>query len=73
MKVKLRDAIRDAVFMALGCWMLIHETIGTSPRWLLIAAAFGLLGLPFTIRWDDKSIETRERRLGTQRRRGRSD
>jgi hypothetical protein len=42
--------LRDAILVAIGCFMLIHETlIAPEPRQLIVAAGFGLLGVPVVL------------------------
>ena len=49
--------LRDVILVTLGCFLLIHETLSEEPREIIIAAAFGLLGVPLLAR-----LENRENR-----------
>ena len=43
--------LRDVILVALGCFLLVHETVfAAEPRELIVAAAFGLLGVPVLAR-----------------------
>jgi len=50
--------LRDAILVALGCFLLIHETVlASEPRELIVAAAFGLLGIPPLARLEERRRE----------------
>ena len=50
--------LRDAILVALGCFLLIHETVIVSePRELIVAAASGLLGIPPLARLEERRRE----------------
>jgi len=42
--------LRDVILVVLGCFLLVHETLSDEPRELIVAAAFGLLGVPVLAR-----------------------
>ena len=43
--------LRDVILVVLGCFLLVHETVfAAEPRELIVAAAFGLLGVPVLAR-----------------------
>lgn len=42
--------LRDVAMVALGTFMLIHETLAPEPQPLILGAALTLLGLPGAIR-----------------------
>ncbi len=46
--------VRDSVLVAVGVWMIVHETISASPNPIIIGAAFGLFGLPLPLRLDER-------------------
>ena len=45
--------LRDIVFVGLGTWMLIHETLSDNPQPLILGAALVLLQLPPVLRATD--------------------
>jgi len=50
--------LRDVILVALGCFMLIHETlIAPEPRQLIVGVAFGLLGVPVLARLERRREE----------------
>ena len=47
--------VRDTALILLGAFILLHETLGSSPPdALLVGAALGLFGLPLPLRLDAK-------------------
>lgn len=42
--------IRDILLTTVGVWMLVWQTLSSSPQPLILGAALALLGLPAAIR-----------------------
>lgn len=51
---------RDTVLVGLGMFMLLHETLSSSPNPIIIGAAFGLFGLPVPLRIDERRKREKE-------------
>ena len=49
--------LRDVILVALGCFLLLHETLSDEPRELIVGAAFGLLGIPPLARLEERRHE----------------
>lgn len=52
--------LRDTLLVGLGMFMLLHETLSSSPSPIIIGAAFGLFGLPVPLRIDERRKRERE-------------
>ena len=50
--------LRDVILVALGCFLLVYETVfAAEPRELIVGAAFGLLGIPPLARLEERRHE----------------
>ena len=50
---RLWKLARDVLLAGVGIFMLVHETLASSPNELILGAALVLLGLPATLRFDE--------------------
>jgi hypothetical protein len=50
--------LRDVILVALGCFLLVYETVFVAePRELIVGAAFGLLGISPLARLEERRHE----------------
>lgn len=48
------DLLRDIIFVAVGVFILLYQTLTAAPQVELIGAALALLGLPLYLRLREK-------------------